>query len=43
MPGLQQMRRTALGFCGIRPQKTLTFGPIIRLEQTRYDCITYPT
>lgn len=29
MPGLEQMRRTTLGFCGIRPQKTLTFGPII--------------
>ena len=29
MPGLEQMRRTILGFCGIRPQKTLTFGPII--------------
>ncbi|CAK9891281.1 MULTISPECIES: NAD(P)H-dependent oxidoreductase [Pseudomonas] len=29
MPALQQMRRTTLGFCGIRAQKTLTFGPII--------------
>ncbi|MGH8440339.1 MAG: NAD(P)H-dependent oxidoreductase [Pseudomonas sp.] len=29
MPGLEQMRRATLGFCGIRPQKTLTFGPVI--------------
>jgi len=29
MPALQQMRRTTLGFCGIKTQKTLTFGPII--------------
>ncbi|MNG24247.1 hypothetical protein D3C76_1795830 [compost metagenome] len=29
MPALQQMRRTTLGFCGIKAKKTLTFGPII--------------
>ena len=37
MPGLEQMRRTTLGFCGIRPQKTLTFGPIIRSSTARRD------
>lgn len=44
MPGLHQMRRTTLAFCGIRPEKTLTFGPLLNstpqrrqawLEQTR--------
>lgn len=29
MPGLHQMRRTTLAFCGIRPEKTLTFGPLL--------------
>ena len=29
MPGLHQMRRTTLAFCGIRPKKTLTFGPML--------------
>lgn len=29
MPGLNQMRRTTLAFCGIRPLKTLTFGPVL--------------
>ena len=29
MPGLHQMRKTTLAFCGIRPRKTLTFGPIL--------------
>ena len=29
MPGLHQMRRTTLAFCGIRPLKTLTFGPVL--------------
>ncbi|KDO02010.1 NAD(P)H-dependent oxidoreductase [Pseudomonas donghuensis] len=29
MPALEQMRRTTLGFCGIRAKKTLTFGPVI--------------
>ncbi|MEG1040476.1 MAG: NAD(P)H-dependent oxidoreductase [Pseudomonas sp.] len=37
MPGLQQMRRTTLGFCGIRPQKTLTFGPIISSSAAQRD------
>ena len=29
MPGLHQMRKTTLAFCGIKPRKTLTFGPIL--------------
>ncbi len=29
MPGLHQMRRTTLAFCGVRPEKTLTFGPLL--------------
>ncbi len=32
MPGLHQMRKTTLEFCGIKPLKTLTFGPILALE-----------
>lgn len=35
MPGLEQMRRTTLDFCGIRPQKTLTFGPVISSSTTQ--------
>ncbi|MFK8329694.1 NAD(P)H-dependent oxidoreductase [Pseudomonas sp. BJa5] len=37
MPALEQMRRTTLSFCGIRPQKTLTFGPIISSSATQRD------
>ncbi|GGU63861.1 NAD(P)H dehydrogenase [Pseudomonas laurentiana] len=29
MPGLHQMRKTTLEFCGIKPTRTLTFGPIL--------------
>ncbi|KTC63730.1 hypothetical protein AO262_36850, partial [Pseudomonas fluorescens ABAC62] len=29
MPGVHQMRKTTLEFCGIKPLKTLTFGPIL--------------
>ncbi|PWB35337.1 NADPH:quinone reductase [Pseudomonas sp. SDI] len=29
MPGLHQMRKTTLAFCGIKPTRTLTFGPIL--------------
>lgn len=29
MPGLHQMRKTTLEFCGIKPSKTLTFGPLL--------------
>lgn len=29
MPGLHQMRKTTLAFCGIQPRRTLTFGPIL--------------
>ena len=27
MPGLHQIRKTTLAFCGIEPRRTLTFGP----------------
>lgn len=37
MPGLEQMRRTTLRFCGIRPRKTLTFGPVIRSSTAQRD------
>ena len=29
MPGLHQVRKTTLEFCGIKPLRTLTFGPIL--------------
>ncbi|SDT26709.1 Putative NADPH-quinone reductase (modulator of drug activity B) [Pseudomonas asplenii] len=29
MPGLHQVRKTTLQFCGIRPMKTLMFGPLL--------------
>lgn len=29
MPGLHQVRKTTLAFCGIKPQRTLTFGPFL--------------
>ena len=29
MPGLHQVRKTTLAFCGIEPQRTLTFGPTL--------------
>ncbi|WP_447783468.1 NAD(P)H-dependent oxidoreductase [Pseudomonas germanica] len=29
MPGLHQVRKTTLEFCGIRPLRTLTFGPVL--------------
>ncbi|WP_095145118.1 MULTISPECIES: NAD(P)H-dependent oxidoreductase [unclassified Pseudomonas] len=29
MPGVHQMRKTTLAFCGIRPLNTLTFGPVL--------------
>lgn len=35
MPGLHQMRRTTLAFCGIRPEKTLTFGPLLNATPRR--------
>lgn len=35
MPGLHQVRKTTLAFCGIRPLKTLTFGPILGSSQAR--------
>ncbi|RBL65614.1 flavodoxin family protein, partial [Pseudomonas sp. MWU13-2625] len=35
MPGLQQMRRTTLAFCGIKPLRTLTFGPVLDASQER--------
>lgn len=35
MPGLHQMRRTTLAFCGIRTGKTLTFGPVLHSSPQR--------
>ncbi len=29
MPGIHQMRSTTLAFCGIKPTKTLMFGPLL--------------
>ncbi len=29
MPGLHQVRKTTLDFCGIKPLRTLTFGPVL--------------
>lgn len=37
MPGLHQMRKTTLEFCGIKPLKTLTFGPILGSKSTQRD------
>lgn len=34
-PALHQMRRTTLAFCGIRPEKTLTFGPVLHSTPRR--------
>jgi len=30
MPGVHQMRKTTLEFCGIKPVKAITFGPLIK-------------
>ncbi len=35
MPALQQMRRTTLEFCGVRPTATLLFGPILHSAPQR--------
>lgn len=37
MPGLHQMRKTTLEFCGIKPLKTLTFGPILGSKPSQRD------
>lgn len=29
MPGIQQMKKTTLEFCGIKPVKVATFGPVL--------------
>ncbi|POA49412.1 NADPH:quinone reductase [Pseudomonas sp. MPR-ANC1] len=29
MPGLNEVRQTTLAFCGIKPVRTLTFGPVL--------------
>lgn len=29
MPGLHEVRKTTLEFCGIKPLRTLTFGPVL--------------
>jgi NAD(P)H dehydrogenase (quinone) len=31
MPGLHQMRKTTLELCGIKPIKTIMFGPVLAL------------
>ncbi|BBP68740.1 NAD(P)H dehydrogenase [Pseudomonas sp. Seg1] len=36
MPGLNEVRQTTLAFCGIKPVRTLTFGPVLgSTEQQR--------
>ncbi len=35
MPGLHQIRRTTLAFCGIRPAQTLTFAPVLDSTERR--------
>ncbi|NMM28627.1 MAG: NAD(P)H-dependent oxidoreductase [Glaciimonas sp.] len=35
MPGLHQMQKTTLEFCGIRPVKTFTFGPVVGSTPSR--------
>ena len=35
MPGLHQVRKTTLELCGIKPLKTLTFGPILGSSSTQ--------
>ncbi|MCL2178827.1 MAG: NAD(P)H-dependent oxidoreductase [Proteobacteria bacterium] len=37
MPGLHQMRKATLEFCGIKPLKTLTFGPILGSSPAQRD------
>ncbi|MGH8376635.1 MAG: NAD(P)H-dependent oxidoreductase, partial [Pseudomonas sp.] len=36
MPGLHQVRKTTLEFCGIKPTRTLTFGPIFGASADRH-------
>ncbi|EJM94624.1 putative NADPH-quinone reductase (modulator of drug activity B) [Pseudomonas sp. GM74] len=36
MPGLHQVRKTTLEFCGIKPTCTLTFGPILGASADRH-------
>ncbi|CAI8824385.1 NAD(P)H dehydrogenase (quinone) [Pseudomonas sp. IT-P258] len=36
MPGLHQVRKTTLEFCGIKPTRTLTFGPILGASVDRH-------
>ncbi len=41
MPGIHEMRKTTLEFCGIKPVKVLTFGPMSgSQEQQREDWLT---
>ncbi len=35
MPGIHQMRRTTLAFCGVRTVKTLLFGPMLGSTPTQ--------
>jgi putative NADPH-quinone reductase len=36
MPGLHQVRKTTLELCGIKPTRTLTFGPILGASADRH-------
>ena len=35
MPGIHQMRKTTLAFCGIKPTQTLLFGPVLGSTPTQ--------
>ena len=37
MPGIHQMRKTTLAFCGITPIKTLLFGPVLSSTAAQRD------
>jgi putative NADPH-quinone reductase len=37
MPGVHQVRKTTLEFCGIKPLKTLTFGPLLGSRPNQRD------
>lgn len=37
MPGIHQMRKTTLGFCGIKPVKTMVFGPVLGSSTAQRD------
>ncbi|MES2933282.1 MAG: NAD(P)H-dependent oxidoreductase [Pseudomonadota bacterium] len=37
MPGIHEMRKTTLEFCGIKPVKVLTFGPVMDSQDKQRD------